>query len=299
MKDIIPYVILNPNMKRPFRVALPPVDFWSTKIRRREHFQFLKINHGFFGHVAEISTDSNFPQTPEDLASKMYDGRGHYHTKVDKSTYTHAVCSLWHTIRTKKPNIHLGVSDSNGFAWLQHGDTKHGKSPDHSALVNLTTGTTINYIHGGIFRHYAVTDEMEILFKELNTEDVNLIVVGPAYCKDYISKLVNFTHVPIPTTNALNELDFILKLIESKFDKNKHNVIIGSCALVAYPLCERLIKNNKLNSTFIDVGRALDYYIRKQLKQPWLKGHTVHKWAPVVRKIRNSKNQKTVNRNSI
>jgi len=105
--------------------------------------------------------------------------------------------------------------------------------------------------------------------------------------------------VPIPTTNALNELDFILKLIESKFDKNKHNVIIGSCALVAYPLCERLIKNNKLNSTFIDVGRALDYYIRKQLKQPWLKGHTVHKWAPVVRKIRNSKNQKTVNRNSI
>jgi hypothetical protein len=291
------YPKLNSNYGN-LRVALPPINFWIDKIKNKKHFHFVKVNHGFFDHLTRAIelkhikgiklSSAQFPKDPIEAANLMYQIPHRYHESVPLSVYEKAVEALYDDLRNRdNRNVFVGVSDSNGIAWAKKRGRK-GFRKTYNALMSIIKETDRPYLHGGLFRQYTVANELGPFIKELNKPENNVIIVGPDYCKGYQKGLGKFHHVEIPHTNALNEIEQIVKKCYDKVDPNKHNIILASCALISFILGKRFRSKDKCHHTYIDVGRSFDYLIKERLNQPWLNDVTHKEWLHEIKKIRNT-----------
>jgi len=292
------YPKLNANYGN-FRVALPPIDFWIDKIKNKKHFHFVKVNHGFFDHLTKGVnlkygeklkwSSASFPEGPVEAASLMYQMPHMYHKNVPLLLYTKAVSALYDDVRNRDDrNVFIGVSDSNGIAWAKERG-KIGFKKTYLALMSVVNKETDRpYLHGGLFRHYTIANELGPFIEELKKPENNVIMVGPDYCKNYQTYLGKFHHVEIPYTNALNKIEQIIKKCSDNIDSNKHNIILTSCALISFILGKRFRSKDQCNHTYIDVGRSFDYLIKERLNQPWLNNVTHEEWQYEIKKLRKS-----------
>ena len=298
--------VLYPKLNRHYgdlRVALPPIEFWVDKIKNKKHFHFVKVNHGFFDHLtraAQIKLGANvrgrdikwspdlFFQGGREAANYMHKVPHMYHSQVHPTLYAKAVQALYGDVRNRKKNVYVGISDSNGIAWAKQRG-KIGFKKTYSALMSVVNKEPQRpYLHGGLFRHYTVANELSDFVKELKKPKNNVIMVGPNYCKRYQKHIGKFQHVEIPYTNALNELEKIVFECNKKIKPSKHNIILGSCALISFILARRFRSKGEIHHTFIDVGRSFDYLIRNLVNQPWLNEVSPSIWEDEVKQLRKS-----------
>ena len=288
----IPYIEINKRYAKnigSIKVALPPIDFFLKKIKEKEHFQYVKHNHGFFDQVSRhLNEWTSIP----DLANRMYPKRYAWQKNVSRAAFVKCVRQTCEDLKGSKLSyLFIGISDSNGLyggicPYPSAG--RHRKS--YQALYSLIkTSNPRPYLLGGIFRHYVVTGEMKKMFEILKNLDYSVIVVGPKHCQKYRKYIGEFSHVVIPGSGALESLNSITQDIQSSLNPNKHNVIFASCALMSFALGRKMRNGNSCETTFIDVGRSFDFYLGNDgdsCGQPWLQAHRIGEWKPQVLKIR-------------
>ena len=302
--DEVLYVTLNKNFDKSIKVALPSVDFWINKIKNKEHFHFVKCNHGLYDHLHSSYAKENsirpipFPKNSEEAVPILFKRIDKWNKNVKYDIYKKSIDALYTDLRNREnKNLFVGISDSNGFAWIIKRN-KTGHASTFNTMCTMIDKNSRPYIHGGIIRQYTVKEEINNLFKEFEKEENNVIIVGPKYCENYKCKIKNFKMVTIPHINALNNFEEIVNSINKKIDKSKHNIILASCAVMSFLLSQRFRNNNQCYHTFIDVGRAFDHYLKDKLNQPWLKVPT-ERWVKVVDDLRNPKHKLFINKEKL
>lgn len=278
------------------KVAVPPIEFFLSKIRNMIHFQYLKMNHGFFDR-AKSAANHKFGvarrpfDTIEHLAKAMYNTRSIWFEEVDEDIHYDATLAFLEDIRIRDiPNLFLAVSDSAGFGWKFIPSYRNGVG-DLATYVQLRSCLNLNstrpYLHGGLFRHYSIMGELSQLFSILNGPEYHSIIVGPSHCSQYKEKTsIDFSHLEIKYTNALSDIESIKQECKNLIKPDKHNIIFISLEIGCYPVARFLREENV---TIIDIGRAFDYLIDSvEYPQPWLLSKYKESWEKSVNYIRNS-----------
>ena len=266
-------------------VILLPTKFFLEKLKSEDHFVYLKVNHGFFDRMAATNYKKPLSQKNiKEFVKLLYPKRGPYHSQLSETTYTSLVLNMFsYFFEDELDYVYLGLSNSNGMKNNQDSTPKCQKRTKY--LKNLIDNSSRDFfIHGGVVRHWVVTGEIEQLIQELNKDKYNLILIGPKYLNEY--KFFNsFYHIQIPDKNAGNMVQDIKKDIIDHLNPNKHNVVLGSTALLGFSIAN-IHKDHKL--TYIDIGRSMDILVKNKIpKQPWFRLPVSH-WANQVKKIRST-----------
>ena len=284
------------------KVAMPNINFFLKKIENKEHFHFLRMNHGFFDRSAiaaehilgnSLSTFSNSKEHAKSMTltkSLSYPGKKWFGSVKDL-LYEQSTLAFLNDVKIKDiDNFYIAVSDSFGFGWDQVGKRNNTGWPSTyvqmKSVLNLDSNKP--YMHGGLFRHYSVKNELNDFFEFFKHDKYHFIVVGPNYYKGYRPYFgKTFTHIEINSTNAINDIISIKKKCKDSIKPNLHNVILVSLEIGCYPISRFFRIEKELNATIIDIGRALDYLIKDQIKQPWLEENLVDLWSSRVDSMRN------------
>ena len=306
----IPHIEINPYWAKrhgSIKVALPPINFFLKKLKNKEHFQFLRMNHGFFDRSAlgakkYLGSGLKTFNTPKEQAHAMYDFRGLWYAKVRKFLHDRAVMDFLEDVEKRHiKELYMAVSDSFGFGWnptvnipgIPGGMGSHSSGGDgETTYVQLKSCLKLNhprpYLHGGLFRHYMVKDELDGLFDIIKDPAYNFIIVGPRYCLEYKDFLGDsYTHVLIKYRSALDNIEKIKKKCKSLLKKDKHNVILASLEVGCFPLARSFRENDEvITTTVIDLGRAFDYRMSNPPKHPWLKPKCRPIWERLVDELR-------------
>tara|TARA_R110001599_G_scaffold316164_1_gene525243 strand:- start:795 stop:1724 length:930 start_codon:yes stop_codon:yes gene_type:complete len=300
----IPIIEVNPTWSRELgslKVALPPIDFFLQKIRNKEHFQFLRMNHGFFDRAATAAklhlgaTTKRFSKTRQQ-AECMYDTRGPWFQHVDRMLHDTATNAFLEDVKKRHiKELYIAVSDSFGFGW-NFPDIPRNRTGFRGTYAQLLSSINKNdnrpYLHGGLFRHYTVMDELGELIKIMKDPDYHFIIIGPDQSLKYRSFLGNtFTHIPIKYRNALNDIIEIKNKTKNVLKNNKHNVILVSLEVGCFPIARyHRNKEDEILTTIIDLGRAFDILLEPKPKDPWLLPENINKWKGAVIEMRKSSN---------
>ena len=267
------------------RVAYPPIEFFLDKIRNEEKFKFTKINHGMFdgigaGHRDDLTRYENLLDSENytEIAKIMLDnpnvhkqwGLKFWHKDVNGLLNPIAdSVKLVHQYKNLSNDLYIGLSLGVGLG------TFWGTMP-HEHIVQVArrklalifdTKSLDSYYYSGIFKHYVIKNEIQILFDLLNQKGYYVAFFGPKYFDRFgeVFGIDNFTHIEIPVKGAIQNLDNEVERIR-EFNKTTENptIVFLQCGqLMAANMVYRLLDDDL---SIIDTGRSFDLLIKDELE---------------------------------
>ena len=253
----------NSNVK----VFLPSIEYFIEKIKNKEHFIFVKVNHGWWEAAVDVTEKNINLKSYIDLIikSRLNKLKHPWYTKV-KYNILYKQNLIWVNILKnydKYPeNLFVGVSPTNGIGY-----DLGAKQLKSLKLIESWSNDNKPFYHGGLFRHYAIMGELDNLISVINKKKINVHFIGPSYCKQYKSLFSSFNFIEIPKYNGANKINQILKNL--KDNANEGDIVLASFGDSESLLID-LCFDKKL--TYIGIGRSFDYLFKEKISgQLWLK----------------------------
>lgn len=265
-------------------VNYPPIDYFLDKLRSGNPYYFLKINHGIIdsfvkayqskGKNSELLSLINEKQY-RTIANHLYNsfadaqwGFKHYNlnskTVVDK---LEVFTKVFFEYKSYIPKLEMGISAGVGlgdvFGTYPPNDPKQKGRID---ILKMVTELNKNseYFHSGIFKHYSIMGEADILFETANEFEYKVVIIGPSYLrllKDRYN-IKDFYHIEIPPKGAIDYLDeYIKELLEIH---NEKTLFLPSCGHILSTYILDKIKDTSIIG--MDMGRSFDWDIKQYQK---------------------------------
>lgn len=267
-------------------VLYPDINFFLNKIRANQPFKYLKVMHGTFdgiigtykdklGEFNNLLASEDYETIGSEIASnknsRLQSGSDYWHSKdPNYSDKLSTTIKVLHQYKNLSNDILIGISLGVGLGtfWGVH-DHSHPIQVSRRKLAGILDRNTYDtYLYGGIFKHFTIKDESHYLFDVLNQLSYNVAFFGPKYFSRYkdIFNIKNFTHLEIPVTGAIQNLDNEIERIR-EFGKNSKSpaIVFLQCG---HTMASNIIYQLKdENITIIDVGRSFDLYLRDEVNQ--------------------------------
>jgi hypothetical protein len=264
-------------------VLLPPIDFFIDKIKKNEPFHFLRANHGiidsiYFAYANNLSEFENdiLEKNYEKISNKVTDtydnksiGLKYYHSNVELLRQSLNVFSeVLIEYKNKSKKFEIGISLGVGLntfwgVWQHNHHVQIGRT-EFARIIKKTIPHEFYY--SGVLKHYSIKKEIYQLFNYINSQDYQVIFLGPEYLYLYedVFNIKNFKHIVIPTTNAIENFDKNIEEILEIYQKsNKKTIVFHSCGhILSFYLADKLKDTNIFG---MDIGRSFDILIKDHL----------------------------------
>lgn len=261
------------------KTYVPKVDYYLNLIKNGVKFKYLRLNHGMldpFVPVFKMDELSYLIETKkyDEVSNRMvkyhHNNNGYLKSWSPMDNKYAQLLSFFlkffnESINDSNSEYDFGVSLCNGILRARGGlDSPVVKSRGDVFKI-LSNNKDINYFHGGLARHYAVTGEIYQFFDLLNELDYDVIFVGAPYFQmaKYEYNIKNFKHILISYRNAI--LKFDETIVELKNSITKPNTIILNSTGhdLSFYLADSL---RGMDVSQFDIGRALDWNMYQSFK---------------------------------
>jgi hypothetical protein len=287
------------------KVLYANYDYFLDKISKNEQFNYTRIQHAIPDVLIESYSDIN--NLIDDIKFEKWDKIAQQ--VIDKE---HGVLKFWHNVdipiadkfelaykiiyenNSLIPNLHLGVSAGIGFGMNGHGNLHetHPMQKKRSLILQLMTQKSQKIFHGGLPRHMSVMGETFDFFNKLNEMDVDVVIYGPMYMKEYanVFKINRFHHLPISPKGAIGEVDTIIPMLIEYCSKLNNPLILNCTGHIISLLLAYELRNTNISN--FDIGLGFNWYIKDYLKNnhpeinnPWIRqpDHLLRRYISEIR----------------
>jgi hypothetical protein len=265
-------------------VLLPPIDFFIDKIKNDEPFHFLRVNHGIldlihlgYKDISEFEGDF-INEDFEAIANKMIAGseldkynnplKTHHENseKLEEKIIIFLKVLKNNKRISKKIDISASLGVGLGTFWGVW-NAGHKFQIGRKVVWEIINKYKINdFYYSGTLKHYSIKREIYKLFDYINKQNYQVIFLGPEYLYLYedVFKIINFKHIVIPTTNAIEKFDENIEEILKIYQEcDKKTIVFHSCGhILSFYLADRLRDTDIFG---MDIGRSFDILIKNHI----------------------------------
>lgn len=263
------------DSKKSIKVLLPSIEFFRRQIANKNQFVSVKVNHGWWDAVSDIKEEIDHKGyvdlvskrriertkqqiSPGGLSENWYGGIDNQILRVQNLKWIDII-----TKYDEQPkNLYIGISPTNGVS-----PTNAKLISNLSCIKKWSKNNSRMFYHGGLFRHYAIMNELQSLIKIINDHKIKVHFIGPDFCKQYGSLFSSFNFIEIPYTGGANQINDV-------YDQLLENSKRGDIVFASFGDSESLLIDFCFNNglTLIGIGRAFDYLFKGKIpKQPWFR----------------------------
>jgi hypothetical protein len=135
-----------------------------------------------------------------------------------------------------------------------------GRKIDHFLRSNKLKANDLWWVDADVFHDASMGGRIMPLFEELKKK--NIILVGPAYLKEF--KHFNFDFVEIPQVNAWTERERIIGEIKTIIDHKKVDAVLFCAGMTSNWFVDQLHGN--FPGFILDIGSLLDPFVGKKTR---------------------------------
>ena len=262
---------------------LPDIEYFNSKIRNDEQFNFMRVNHSFidsFHHTYQFYEkleidirDKNYFKIGGHVVHAWSDkkwGLNYWHKESNKRReYIGNLTEMIFEYDSLPTNVEMGLSLGVGLGlywgiWNQHHPVQESRTRFAQLIDKLVDK---KFMYAGVVKHYTIMNEWQSMFNLLNDKDFQVIFLGPQYFSDYenIFGINDFKFVEIPKRGAMEHIDeYIDKVKEIDSSSDKKSILFYMTGHILSGKIVREIMNTNIYS--MDVGRSFDILIKERFE---------------------------------